>query len=231
MKDIQATNLIIFDFDGTIADSLVIFIEATNRLAKDFGYLQVSSSQTTHLRTLSLREMIQELGIPAWKLPFFLGRFRKELNQLMLELQLVNGIKEALFEIKHQGYRLGIVTSNSRQNVEKFLLLQELNHLFEFIYGGQVLSGKARALKKLIRLNRVNPQQLIFIGDEKSDVKAAKQVGLSSIAVSWGFNDRSVLLEHTPKVLVDRPQQLGTAIAQVRGAIVTDNDQTISNSK
>lgn len=208
-------SLIIFDFDGTIADSLEIFIEATNRLAGKFGYQQISSSQISLFRTLSLRKMIQQLRVPTWKLPFFLRSFRKELNQLMIDLQLVDGMKEALLDINQQNYRLGIVTSNSRQNVESFLQLQGLYHLFEFIYGGQVLSGKARVLKKLARLNRVEPKQLVFIGDETSDVKSAKQVGLTNIAVSWGFNDREILVESAPDVLIDYPEQLLAAINQV----------------
>jgi phosphoglycolate phosphatase len=214
-------SLIIFDFDGTIADSLEIFIEATNRLAGDFGYQKISSSQLSLFRTLSLREMIRQLKVPTWKLPFFLRRFRKELNQLMIDLQLVNGMREALLDINQQNHRLGIVTSNSRQNVEGFLHLQGLHHLFEFIYGGQVLSGKAKVLKNLARLNRAEAKQLMFIGDETSDVKAAKQAGLTNIVVSWGFNDREVLVGSAPDVLVDSPEQLLTAIAQLSNTMHT----------
>lgn len=210
-------SLIIFDFDGTIADSLEIFIEVTNRLAGDFGCQEISSSQISIFGTLSLREMIQQLKVPAWKLPFFLRRFRKELNKLMINLQLVDGMREVLLDINQQNYRLGIVTSNSRQNVESFLHLQGLHHLFEFIYGGQVLSGKAKTLKSLVRLNRAKTKQLMFVGDETSDVKAAKKVGLPNIAVSWGFNNREVLVGSAPDVLVDHPEQLLTAIAQVSG--------------
>jgi phosphoglycolate phosphatase len=205
-------DLIIFDFDGTIADSLEIFIEATNRLAGDFGYQKISSSQISLFKMLSLREMIRQLKIPTWKLPFFLRSFRKELNHLIIDLQLVDGMREALLDINQQNYHLGIVTSNSRQNVESFLHLKELHHLFEFIYGGQVLSGKARVLKNLARLNRAKSKQLMFVGDEVSDVKAAKQVGLANIAVSWGFNDREVLVKSAPDTLVDHPEQLLTAI-------------------
>ena len=71
-------------------------------------------------------------------------------------------MKETLLEIEEHNYRLGIVTSNSRHNVEVFLRLQKLNHLFEFIYGGQVLSGKTSRLKKPIELNQFNSQQLIY---------------------------------------------------------------------
>lgn len=204
-------NLIVFDFDGTIVDSFAILIKTTNCLARDFGYSPISSSQIPLMRTLSLRERIQQLGIPKWKLPFFLRRFRQELNQFMSNLQLVEGMKEILLEIEEHNYRLGIVTSNSRHNVEDFLRLQKLNHLFEFIYGG-LLSGKTSRLKKLVKLNQFNPQQLIYVGDETSDIKAAKGAGVTNIAVSWGFNTQDVLAKEAPDVLIDRPDQLLAAI-------------------
>jgi phosphoglycolate phosphatase len=213
-----ATGLIIWDFDGTIADSLQIFIAATNRLAKDFGYQPISSSQIAMLRTLSLREMVRtQLKVPTWKLLFFLRRFRQELTQMTVDLQLIAGMKEALLEIHQQNYRLGIVTSNSRQNVENFLHLQGISHLFEFIYGGQVLSGKGKVLKSLLKLNRRKSEKIIFVGDETSDIKAAKQVGLANIAVSWGFNNREVLAASDPDMLIDRPKELLRAIARLVG--------------
>ena len=212
-------NLIVFDFDGTIADSFEIFIEATNCLAEDFGYPSLSSSQISRFRSLSLKVMVQELGIPKWKLPFFLRRFRKELNRQMSDLQLVNGMKEALLELDKKDYRFGIVTSNSHRNVENFLYTQELNHLFGFIYGGQVLSGKAGTLKRIARRARVEPQKVIFIGDEVGDVEAAKRARLSSIAVSWGFNDKQILEQYSPDVLVNHPQQLVSVIVQLCNVI------------
>jgi phosphoglycolate phosphatase len=210
-------NLIIFDFDGTIADSLQIFIEATNRMAKKFGYAPVSASQIPLFQTLGLREMVNQLRIPGWKLPFFLQRFRRELHHLLPQLHLIPGMREALLDLHQQGYQLGIVTSNSRQNVEQFLCLQELEHLFNFIHGGQILSGKAGTLKKLVKQHRVQPQQLIFVGDEISDIKAAKQVGLANIAVSWGFNDRETLAKACPDVLIEQPEQLLTTIDSIYG--------------
>jgi HAD superfamily hydrolase (TIGR01509 family) len=208
-------SLIIFDFDGAIADSLEVFLEATNRLAKDFGYPQVSLAQIPQIKNLSSREMIQQLAIARWKMPFFLRRFRQELNQLTPNLQLVDGMRETLEDISQQGYRLGIVTSNARQNVERFLHIQGLNHLFEFIYAGQVLLGKARVLRQLVKRYRVDLRQVICVGDETRDIEAAQQAGLRIIAVSWGLNSREVLAKHAPDVLIDRPEELLAAVTQV----------------
>jgi phosphoglycolate phosphatase-like HAD superfamily hydrolase len=136
-----------------------------------------------------------------------------------MDLKLIDGMHTALMAIHHQGYRLGIITANSRQNVEHFLQQEQLCSLFEFIDGGQILAGKVRSLKKLEKLNPANPKHLIYIGDEINDIKAAKQVGVTSIAVTWGFNDRNTLAEQAPDFLVDHPDQLLAAITQVHPPI------------
>lgn len=207
--------LIVFDFDGTVIYSLEIFIEATNRLAEDFCYSPLSFAQMPSFRKLSLREMIGQLGMPKWKFPFFIRRFRKELSGLMADARFVNGMKQALFNIYQEHYRLGIVTSNSRQNVEFFLDLHEVRHLFDFIYGGQVLSGKTQVLKKISKRNKSTSQSLVYVGDETSDIQAAKCVGLPNIAVGWGFNNQEILSASNPDILIDNPSQLLAAITQL----------------
>ena len=208
-------SLVIFDFDGTIANSLTLFIEATNCLAPDFGYSPLSSPQVAHLRTLGIQEVPQELGIPKWKWIYYLQRFRRELTRLITDLEAIDGIEATLLRLHEQGDRLGIVTANSRRNVEYFLNKYEIAHLFEFIYGGRILFGKTRTLKKLAILNSDAPSPLVYIGDEINDIKAAKQAGLRSIAVGWGFNDRAVLAQQTPDFLVDCPEQIMESITQV----------------
>jgi len=201
-------RLIVFDFDGTLADSLGIFIEATNRLAKDFRYEPLSSTQIELIRQLGIQEVAQELGIPKWRALCYLQRFRRELTHCIDDLALVEGIETALHNLKTEGYRLGIVTANTRGNVEYVLQKYKIDHLFEFIHAGQILSGKSRTLKKLVKRNANNPKELVYVGDEINDVKAAKQAELTSIAVNWGFNHKTVLAGQKPDYLLDYPDQI-----------------------
>jgi phosphoglycolate phosphatase len=207
-------GLVIFDFDGTIVDSLEICVESANLIAKDFGYQPVSLAEANALRGFSSREIIHLMGIPTWKLLFFLRRFRREVGRQVDQLQPVEGIQEMLVHLLEQGYTLGIVTANSRQNVERFLHFHGLDKLFEFIDGGKVIAGKTRALQRLARVHRKtsSPRNLFFIGDEIIDVEAAQAAGFNSIAVSWGFNTRAALAQAGPDALVDKPEELLVAI-------------------
>jgi len=121
-------TVIIFDFDGTLADTLDAIVSITNRLSGEFGYQPASPEDVIKLKNLSSREVIQQSGISLWKLPFLLRRVRAEFNNHIDELKPVPGIKEALSALKERGYNLGILTSNARQNsaacrcLQKFML-------------------------------------------------------------------------------------------------------------
>lgn len=210
-------KLLIFDFDGTIADSLAVFIEATNRLADRYGFPPVEQHQIPLIRALSSRELIQQIPVPRWQLPFFLNRLRQEVRQLSPKLQLFDGISDALTELE-QDYCLGIVTSNAKTTVETVLKEQDLDSLFQFIHAGHGLLGKARILRRLLHQYRLQPTEVIYIGDETRDIEAAQQAHLTSIAVSWGFNNRAILEQQQPDIVIDHPRELATAIEQSRSS-------------
>ncbi|MGF1600401.1 MAG: HAD-IA family hydrolase [Thermosynechococcaceae cyanobacterium] len=212
-------KLLIFDFDGTIADSLEVFIEATNHLAQRYGYPPIEAHQISKIRSLSSRELIQQIPVARWQLPFFLRRLRQEVRELSPKLQVFDGISEALIELE-QEYCLGIVTSNAKTTVENVLRGQELDPLFQFIHAGHGLLGKARILKRLLKQYGLQPTEVIYIGDETRDIEAAQQVQLATIAVSWGFNNRVVLEQQQPDIIIDHPSELFTAIKQFQGLML-----------
>jgi phosphoglycolate phosphatase len=206
-------NVIIFDFDGTIADSFNTFVSITNRLAIEYGFPILGPEEIQQFRNLSSREIIQQSKVPRLRLPFFLRRFRREFNGEVCNLQPIPGIKEALRALKLRGDRLGIVTSNSEDNVRKFLKAQGLEGLFDFVGGGLPLFGKERVLRQIIRKNQLDPAQVIYVGDETRDVEAARKTAIKVIAVGWGFNTSQALARHQPDFLIQRPGELIEVLA------------------
>jgi phosphoglycolate phosphatase len=213
-------TLIVFDFDGTIADSLGVFVQAANRLAAEYGYPQVTEEQIPFYRSLSSREVLQQLTLPKWQLPFFLRRFRRELNARVEDLQPIPGMPTAIQELHQQGYQLGIISSNAQKTVLKFLNTHQLTPYFDWVAAGQLLLGKDRVLRRMIRVQNLNPQQIICVGDETRDIEAAQQVNLKMIAVSWGFNTHTVLARYHPDALIDAPTELVTTIRQLQSGSV-----------
>jgi phosphoglycolate phosphatase-like HAD superfamily hydrolase len=124
------------------------------------------------------------------------------------EINVFGGMAETIKQVHSDGQQLFIMSSNSTSNVREFLLQNELNPYFTKIYGGVGLLGKARALKRILRANQLKPGECVYIGDEPRDIEASKAVGISCIAVTWGFNASELLKDHKPDAIADTPEEL-----------------------
>lgn len=207
-RDEMLKRVIIFDFDGTIADSFSTLVTIANELALEFGYPQVDQEEILRLSKLSSREIIQQSPVPFHKIPFVLRRIKKELNKNIADLQPFAGIVRALLSLKKEGYILGIITSNLEENVYQFLYNNNLQFCFDFIYSGTTLFGKHKIINKAIKKHSLQAKEIIYVGDETRDIEAAKKSKIKVIAVSWGFNSPSVLAKYKPDFIVTKPKEL-----------------------
>ncbi len=203
---------IIFDFDGTLVNSLEAIAEITNRLALEFGYTPVTPEDILKFKNLTSREVLQQAGISLFQLPFILRKLRAELNLKIPDLHPVTGIQETLAALKKQGHHLGIITTNTEENVHLFLKTNNLDELFSFVYSEPLILGKSRSIRKAITQGQFLPHQVIYVGDETRDIEAAHQTHVKVIAVGWGFNSSAVLAAHHPDFLIHHPAELLTAV-------------------
>ena len=103
----EKVKVIVFDFDGTIADTGDAIVRILNRLAKEFGYKPASQEEIPQLRNLSSRELVKQSEISLYKLPFLFRKVKSELRDEIVLLKPVEGIERVLFELRSQGYQLG----------------------------------------------------------------------------------------------------------------------------
>lgn len=204
-------KVVIFDFDGTLADTFDIIVGITNRLSVEFGYRPARKEEIPEIQKLNPLQVINQSGISIFKLPFLLRRIRLEVQKEIERVSLFWGIKEVLWELKEQGYKLGIITSNGRENVEVVLQKNDLL-IFDFIVAGTTLFGKHKVIKKYLKANNMQPEEVIYVGDEARDINAAKKAKTKVIGVTWGFNSKEALSEYQPDALIDEPQELITKI-------------------
>lgn len=209
----MTAKVILFDFDGTIADTYQAIANITNQLSTEFGYKALNQEELLLIKNLSSREIVKLSEISIFKLPFLVKRVRTELSKEIAELNAIRGIEQVLFELKHRGYVLGIVTSNNRENVEVFLANNGLDCLFSYIYSATAIFGKHRVINQAISEHSVHKSDVIYVGDETRDIRSARKSRIPSIAVSWGFNAAEILEEHQPDYLVNNPSELLEAIA------------------
>ncbi len=197
---------LLFDFDGTLADTLRPILTISNRLSDMYGYKKVGEEDIERFRKKKTREAIRELEIPVLLLPSIVAHVKRELQKEIHLIRPVHNMQDVLQQLSHR-YQLGILTSNSAQNVSLFI---RHNHLppFEIIYTGSSIFGKSRLLQKIMLKHRIAPDDLIYVGDETRDIEAARKTGISMIAVSWGINTAETLAKLQPTYLIHHPQEM-----------------------
>jgi len=201
MKD----KMIIFDFDGTIVDSLAQVVAVFNDMSEELHFKKIEPENLSELRNLSSMEIFEKFKVSKWRLPFLLFKGRRKFKERIFEARLQPNMKEVIEELS-QSYKIGILTSNSSKNVKLYLAKNGLD-CFEFISESS-LFGKSRAIKKIIKDFGCKSSDIIYIGDETRDIDAAKISGVISVAVSWGFDWVEILEKHEPDYLINSPVEL-----------------------
>ena len=196
---------IIFDFDGTIADSFEVVLDIFYELTGKDHY---SAEQIDEFRKLTLKKVGKEIGISLSQVPILVVKGRAMMLHRMHEVKLIPGMREALGELHAAGWQLMVISSNSRQNVEDYLKQHEMDQYFDRVYGGVGLFGKTLALRKVIKQNKLDRRMCFYVGDEARDMQAARRTRIGSVAVSWGYNDVSLLKSEKPTVIAETPKQL-----------------------
>lgn len=181
---------IIFDMDGTIADS---FDYVSEFLARQAGEWPLTAKQKQGLRGLSMGTMAKRLGHHWWNTPELFFKGRRRMRHSIKHLRPFEGMPEVIRKLHTEGHELFIVSTNSLSNVRYFLHTNNLHTYFLEIYGGVGVFGKAPALRRLLREQNLEIEDAIYIGDELRDVEAAHSINLRVIAVTWGFARRSSL--------------------------------------
>lgn len=196
---------IIFDFDGTLVDSLLLGLEGVNQLADRFSY--PTFEDTDYIRARGVKQLIKEdLGLRWYQFPIYLRALKKQLIPHMSKLELNEGVDEMLRTL-YQKAQLYVLTSNIRPAVD-FVIEQYDLDLFEGVYAGTSLFKKHRKLQRLLRKHQLEAKEAVYVGDEVRDIVACRRIGMPIVSVSWGFNSAEVLAEAGPNHLAHSPAEL-----------------------
>lgn len=219
LMDANATPAVIFDFDGTIADSFFLVAEGYKQFAQELGIKSTTNFDLQELRSFSAKEIVDKYKISYPKIWKVTPKIWKFMHERLNTVKPVVGIAPALKILWERKYRMYVITSNSKNNAEYFLQKNDLN-FFENIYSIRSLFGKDKALKKVIKAENLTLRNVLYIGDEARDVEAAKKAGIGSVAVTWGFNNRKALMKSRPDIIVDNPEELVKEISGYWSAAV-----------
>lgn len=200
-------RLVIFDFDGTLADSLGWLSGALQASAVELGFGSANGLDLQALRSHGPREVMRRLGLPAWRIPRLAASMKAAMSRDIDRISLFPGVDGLLRGLAAAGIAQAIVSSNSQENVLRVLGAQNAA-LVQYLEADVPLLGKRGRFRRILRRGGFRREQVLCIGDELRDLDAAEGEGLAFGAVSWGYATAEALAARTPAVLFTRLEEI-----------------------
>jgi phosphoglycolate phosphatase len=204
-------KLIIFDFDGTLADTFPWFTGVLNGVADRYRFRRIEADEVEGLRGYSARQLITHLGISQWKLPFIARHMRRLATDDGDPVPVFPGTDAMLRELRHAGLTLAIVSSNTESNIRR-ALGPDTAALFSSFACGAGLFGKATKFRQIAKRSGIEHAQCLCIGDEIRDFEAARDAGMNFGAVGWGFTSAAALQALGPAFMFSHPRDICTQL-------------------
>lgn len=201
-------STVLFDFDGTIADTFTELVAIYNSIAPLYNCLQVLPQDIESLRNKRPQDFMRCYKVTKYNLPFMVVKGRKALRDSIRAVKAFENMTEVLHQLKERGYNLGILSSNSIKNITAFLEANNLSQIFDFIYNSKNIFGKSKKIKRIFKEQGLCHNQVLMVGDETRDIEAAHKMKVPVVAVSWGFNSPVILLKMHPTYMINHPAEL-----------------------
>ena len=207
------SSAVLFDFDGTLADTAADLSRALNRLRSARGMPELPLEDLRPHASSGARGLIGAgLGIlpeqPEFKAlrDAFLEHYRAE---ICVDTRLFPGIEELLADIEARGLRWGIVTNKSTnltRLIVKSLGLQERAACVVCGDTTPYLKPNPASLLHAASELALAPRDCVYLGDDLRDIQAARAAGMRCVAVGWGYG--ASLQSWSADAIIDRPLDL-----------------------
>jgi phosphoglycolate phosphatase len=204
----QMYELIIFDFDGTLADTAGWFLDTLPELAQRHRFRCPAPEEIERLRGRPTRDVLAALRIPQWRLPMIARDLRRLAKRDADRMRLFNGVPSVLTDLSRSALKLAVVSSNGEENI-RAVLGPHAAAIDSFACGAS-LGGKARLLHRVRRGFGTRFDRSIYVGDELRDLAAARSARMRSASVGWGYGSPAALLRQGPDHFFSRPADLAS---------------------
>ncbi len=200
-------KLVIFDFDGTLADSFGWFLDVFDEVADHFRFRRLDRDRIDEFRRLSPRDLLRHHGVPLWKVPMIAAHARTLQGRHLGAITVFAGMDRVIADLYARGVALALVTSNAHANIAHILGPDTLS-AFSHVACGASLLGKASKFRAALKATGTAPGDTLAIGDELRDLEAARAAGIAAGAVGWGYALPERLHAATPDHFFERPAQI-----------------------
>ena len=208
-------KLVIFDFDGTLADTKENIILTFQMTMKELGVEIKSRQECAATIGLTLEDAFKVLypGMAAEKYILLRDTYRRifKENRKILVPGLFPEVMETLEELRRRGYLMSIASSRQSPSLQSFLEDMKIAHLFEYAVGGDNVEHPKPApdaVLQILRHYNLSAEEAFVVGDMPFDINMATNAGVKSCGVTWGNEDAAQLKESGANYVIDKMSQL-----------------------
>ncbi|MDD7236023.1 MAG: HAD-IA family hydrolase [bacterium] len=208
-------KLVIFDFDGTLADTKENIILTFQMTMKELGVEIKSRQECAATIGLTLEDAFKVLypGMAAEKYILLRDTYRRifKENRKILVPGLFPEVMETLEELRRRGYLMSIASSRQSPSLQSFLEDMKIAHLFEYAVGGDNVEHPKPApdaVLQILRHYNLSAEEAFVVGDMPFDINMATNAGVKSCGVTWGNADAAQLKESGANYVIDKMSQL-----------------------
>lgn len=195
--------MLVFDFDGVIADSLATCTQACSHSAIKFGHKSpLPDNPFANLNQVSFEGLAGKLGLAPAEFATETCRYLEQKNDISPMFAGMGGVLQRL----SVGHSICILSASPWKTIDRFLQFHGCSKYISQIISRDIPGGKR---EKLMKLQREAAGQIsCMIGDGTSDIAAAKEAHVFSIGVTWGWQEADMLRRAGADFIVDTPVQI-----------------------
>lgn len=199
-------SLVMFDYDGVIADSLDAHVKSFLAAFRDNGCTKVNTAQDVlDLYEDNVYRSMAALDLSEEEIDRILESYKVKQEFLLDQIQLFPQIRELFSDLVTAGHRVYIITSNMAEAVSGVLSKREISGV-EKVIGLETAKSK---IKKIHMAMGWHPElKAYYVGDTKGDIYEGRQAGAATVGVAWGWHGPDKLLESRPDHLIYAPGEL-----------------------
>lgn len=214
-------SLLIFDWDGTLCDSIGRIVEAMHAAATLSGYPPCSDEAVKGIIGLALSEAIAVLYPQLNEAQVLAMRAHYADAYMALDATpsaLFPGVREALLGFREQGYRLAVATGKARRGLDRVLKAHGWEDFFDITRAADETRGKPHPLmlEQIMGHCGAGPERSLMVGDASFDLLMARNAGMHSVAVGYGALPLHVLRQYEPQVCIESFDQLPAWLDSLR---------------
>lgn len=201
-------ELIIFDWDGTLMDSVAKIVRCFSAALADAAVVSPGEDAIRHVIGLGLSEAVAVLlpqADAATRARVIEGYREHFLHIDHTETELFPGVRQGLEALSAQGYLLAVATGKARRGLERVLRETATAHFFCSTRCADEAYSKPhpRMLEDILQQTGLSASQALMVGDTTYDMQMARHAGMPGLAVTYGVHARELLAEHKPLACLD----------------------------